>query len=39
MSKNSHKQVYDQLTQWIPTLKSKRKKQIKINKGYGKTIR
>jgi len=38
MSKNSHKQVYDQLTQWLMTLKSKQKKRI-INKGYGKTIR
>jgi len=39
MSKNSNKQLVDQLTQWIPTLKSKRKKQIKINKGYGNTRR
>jgi len=38
MSKNSHKQVYDQLTQWLMTLKSKQKKRI-ANKGYGKTIR
>ena len=38
MSKNSHKQVYDQLTQWLMTLKSRQKKQP-INKGYGKTIR
>ena len=36
MSKNSHKQVYDQLTQWLMTLKTKRKKQ---NKGYGKATR
>ena len=39
MSKNSHKQLYEQLKQWIPTLKSKRKKRTKLNKGYGKTIR
>ncbi len=36
MSKNSHKQIYDQLTQWLMTLKIKRKKQ---NKGYGKATR
>ena len=39
MSKNSHKQLYEQLTQWIPTLKSKRKKRTRTNKSYGKTIR
>ncbi len=39
MSKNSHKQLYEQLTQWIPTLKSKRKKRTRLNKGYGKAIR
>lgn len=38
MSKNSHKQVYDQLTQWLMTLKSKQKKRI-VNKGYGKATR
>jgi hypothetical protein len=38
MSKNSNKQLVDQLTQWIPTLKSKQKKRI-INKSYGKTAR
>ena len=27
MSKNSHKQLIEQLKQWIPTLKSKRKKR------------
>ena len=27
MSKNSHKQLYEQLQQWIPTLKSKKKKR------------
>jgi len=36
MSKNSHKQIYEQLTQWMLTLKSKRKKR---NKGYGKAAR
>jgi hypothetical protein len=33
MSKNSHKQIYNQLTQWLLTLKTKRKKQ------HGKAIR
>ena len=32
MSKNSHKALYEQLVQWIPTLKSKRKKRSRINK-------
>jgi len=36
MSKNSNKQLVDQLTQWLMTLKTKRKKQ---NKGYGKATR
>ena len=27
MSQNSHKALYEQLVQWIPTLKSKRKKR------------
>jgi len=27
MSKNSHKQIYNQLTQWLLTLKTKRKKR------------
>ena len=27
MSKNSHKQIYDQLKQWLLTLKTKRKKR------------
>lgn len=31
MSKNSHKQNYEQLMQWIPTLSSKRKKRVKSN--------
>ena len=31
MSKNSHKALYEQLMQWLPTLKSKRKKPIKSN--------
>ena len=38
MSKNSNKQLVDQLTQWMPTLKTKQKKRI-VNKGYGKKIR
>ena len=29
MSKNSHKALYEQLMQWLPTLKSKRKKPVK----------
>ena len=29
MSKNSHKQIYDQLKQWLLTLKTKRKKRKK----------
>ncbi len=33
MSKNSHKQIYNQLTQWLLTLKTKRKKR------YGKAVR
>ena len=32
MSKNSHKALYEQLVQWIPTLKSKRKKHSRVNK-------
>ena len=31
MGKNSHKSRYDQLMQWLPTLKSKRKKRVKSN--------
>ncbi len=31
MSKNSHKQLIEQLKQWIPTLKSKSKKR-KLNR-------
>jgi hypothetical protein len=31
MSKNSHKALYEQLTQWLPTLSSKRKKHVKSN--------
>jgi hypothetical protein len=31
MSKNSHKALYEQLMQWLPTLKSKRKKPVKSN--------
>lgn len=31
MSKNSHKALYEQLTQWLPTLKSKRKRPVKSN--------
>ncbi len=33
MSKNSHKALYEQLMQWLPTLKRKRKKR------HGKTTR
>ena len=29
MSKNSHKALYTQLMEWLPTLKSQRKKQVK----------
>ena len=29
MSKNSHKALYTQLMEWLPTLKSKRKKPVK----------
>ncbi len=32
MSKNSHKALYEQLMQWLPTLKTKRKKRSRINK-------
>ena len=39
MSKNSHKALYEQLVQWIPTLKSKRKKRTRLNKGYGNKIK
>lgn len=31
MSKNSYKQRYTQLMEWIPTLSSKRKKHVKSN--------
>ena len=31
MSKNSHKALYEQLMQWLPTLSSKRKKRVKSN--------
>jgi len=31
MSRNSHKALYEQLMQWLPTLKSKRKKPVKSN--------
>ena len=31
MSKNSHKALYTQLMEWLPTLSSKRKKRIKPN--------
>mgnify|MGYP003109883576 CR=1 FL=1 len=33
MSKNSHRQIYEQLMQWLPTLKSKKKKFKKSNHG------
>ena len=29
MSKNSNKQMYTQLMEWLPTLKSKRSKPVK----------
>jgi hypothetical protein len=29
MSKNSHKALYTQLMEWLPTLSSKRKKPVK----------
>ncbi len=29
MSKNSHKALYTQLMEWLPTLKSKRSKPVK----------
>jgi len=31
MSKNSHKALYTQLMEWLPTLKTKRKKRVKSN--------
>ena len=31
MGKNSKKQLVEQLMQWLPTLKSKRKKPVKAN--------
>jgi len=31
MSKNSNKQLYTQLVEWLPTLSSKRKKHVKPN--------
>ena len=31
MSKNSNKVMYTQLMEWLPTLKSKRKKPVKSN--------
>lgn len=33
MSKNSHRQIYEQLMQWLPTLKNKKKKFKKRNHG------
>mgnify|MGYP003154678263 CR=1 FL=1 len=39
MSKNSHKQLIEQLKQWIPTINVKRRhRKTKIQK-YGKTVR
>ena len=35
MSKNSYKQRYEQLMQWIPTLKSQRNKRVKSNSNGG----
>lgn len=31
MSKNSHKALYTQLMEWLPTLSSKRNKRVKSN--------
>ena len=31
MSKNSHKALYEQLMQWLPTLSNQRKKRVKRN--------
>ena len=31
MGKNSSKIMYTQLMEWLPTLKSKRKKQVRSN--------
>jgi len=31
MSKNSHKQMYEQLMQWIPTAVKKRSRRVKSN--------
>ena len=31
MSRNSNKALYEQLMQWVPTLKSKRGKPVKSN--------
>ncbi len=31
MSKNSNKQMYTQLMEWLPTLKSKRSKPVKAD--------
>jgi hypothetical protein len=31
MSKNSSKVMYTQLMEWLPTLKSKRKKPVRAN--------
>jgi len=31
MSKNSHKQMYEQLMQWLPTAVKKRSKRVKSN--------
>ena len=31
MSKNSQKQLVEQLMQWLPTLSSKRKKRVIVN--------
>ena len=38
MSKNSYKQRYTQLMEWMPTLSSKRKKRVRSNdnrRSYG----
>lgn len=31
MSKNSHKQMYEQLMAWMPTVVKQRKKRVKSN--------
>jgi hypothetical protein len=35
MSKNSHKQMYEQLMQWLPSAVKQRKKRVKSNNKRG----